>query len=376
MNHSIPNNTTCIHNCPAKSHSVGGVEYLEMFVYDKGHKLHTRPWSKPSDTHAYIIPTSCHPIHVLENIPFSIASRITKNTSEDDQYTISKSEYTKHLENRGYHSDLVSSSFKRAEDKFRSEHPTQLDKVEKKCIPCVVDYNPGLPNVSAIINKYKHVLDLDKSLPFKSEDILVSYRRAKTIKDVLVSSRLASSIGDDRGCTSCKKGCTVCKNFLVSTKTFRSHQNDQQFYIKGHVDCDSSNVIYLINIKHCNVSYVGYTTTPMKSRWANTKSHIRKLVKNCEVCIHMIECTKHNLDRSTLTSFNATLKDELELIIIEQVRVDLNADTATRERLCQIREGVWQTRLRTLVRYGGLNVIDDRQRAQEKLFNSKNKQRK
>ena len=90
----------------------------------------------------------------------------------------------------------------------------------------------------------------------------------------------------------------------------------------------------------------------------------------------LVECTKHNLDRSTLTSFNATLKDELELIIIEQVRVDLNADTATRERLCQIREGVWQTRLRTLVRYGGLNVIDDRQRAQEKLFNSKNKQRK
>ena len=57
MNHSIPNNTTCIHNCPAKSHSVGGVEYLEMFVYDKGHKLHTRPWSKPSDTHIHLYDT-------------------------------------------------------------------------------------------------------------------------------------------------------------------------------------------------------------------------------------------------------------------------------------------------------------------------------
>ena len=66
----------------------------------------------------------------------------------------------------------------------------------------------------------------------------------------------------------------------------------------------------------------------------------------------------------------------MELIIIEQVRVAPTADTATKQKLCQIREGVWQTRLRTLVRYGGLNVIDDRQRAQEKLFNSKNKQKK
>ena len=272
----------------------------------------------------------------------------------------SKAEYIKYLEARGYHSDLVLSSFAKAELQYRSASPQIKPKASKRIIPLVVDYNPGLPNCNTIIQKYKHILDLDTSVPFNSKDVVVSYRKAKTIKDLLVSSRLKARDNEAKTgrCGPCKKKCTLCKNFLVLSNKFTSHHTKQNFNILQNIDCDSDCVIYLINIKKCNVSYVGYTTTTMKIRWANTKSHIKKFIQFCEVSTHMIKCEAHKgIDRSSTAAYDRTLKEELEVFIIEQVRVPPCSTTEKKEQLCESREGHWQTMLRTLTRYGGLKGV-------------------
>ena len=253
----------------------------------------------------------------------------------------------------------MESSFDKAELKFRSENPPQNPKTNKKCIPLVVDFNPGLPDCNKIINKHKHILDLDLSLPFNSDNLLTSYRKAKTVKDLLVSSRLRpiedSRDGVEGKCSPCENKCTVCKTFLVETNKFTSHHTSQTFYINQKVNCNSENVIYLINIKKCKLSYIGYTTTAMKSRWSTTKSHIRKGVENCEICTHIINCKAHDsiIRYPSIKTYDETLKNEVELIIIEQVRVPPGSSTEVKEKLCQVREGYWQTRLRTMTRYGG-----------------------
>ena len=68
------------------THSPEGVEFLDLFVYVTDNFIHTKLFSKKSDTHCYLIPTSCHKDHVVRNIPFGVARRVRQNNSEDTNF--------------------------------------------------------------------------------------------------------------------------------------------------------------------------------------------------------------------------------------------------------------------------------------------------
>ena len=42
-----------------------------------------RMYSKPTDTHQYLHPTSCHSPHITKNLPSSVISRIRRNCSDN-----------------------------------------------------------------------------------------------------------------------------------------------------------------------------------------------------------------------------------------------------------------------------------------------------
>ena len=102
------------------------------------------------------------------------------------------------------------------------------------------------------------------------------YRRAKTLRDLLIHSKLpvlgeeitkeTRIIGDYQPC---KKKCVLCKNYLIKTDYAYSHQTETRFKIKSVIDCLTRNVIYLINDNICKISSVGYTADNMKTRFAN-----------------------------------------------------------------------------------------------------------
>ena len=57
------------------------IEYLDVVVSVTGQKITTAMYSKPSDTHAYLLPTSNHPTHICKNIPNGVMKRVTRNCS-------------------------------------------------------------------------------------------------------------------------------------------------------------------------------------------------------------------------------------------------------------------------------------------------------
>ena len=83
-------------------HSTQGVEYLDTYIYDVDGELKTKLYSKPSDTHAYLPPTSCHPYHILKNNPDQVARRVRKLSNCDIEYNKARKEYSQHLKIRGY----------------------------------------------------------------------------------------------------------------------------------------------------------------------------------------------------------------------------------------------------------------------------------
>ena len=127
------------------------------------------------------------------------------------------------------------------------------------------------------------------------------------------------------------------------------------------VDCDTENVIYIINYITCGISSIGCTAESMKVRFRNHKSHIKYARRTCEVSIHFSENQGvHVFDKSTPKSYDNTLKGQLEVIIIEKVDVSgVGTDTQSRLKQCKKREYYWQNQLKTPRQYGGMNVREE-----------------
>jgi len=371
-------------------YSTDGVEFLDTYVYAVGDVIHTKLYSKPSDTHCYLIPTSCHRNHVLKNIPYGVARRVRQNNSEDTNFLEQREVYTGYLMNRGYHPSIINDAFDKFSDlTYRKNLYALKDKDDTTTclIPMVMDQNPALPNMGSIIHKYKHLLNLDPRLKklVRADSVFVSHRKNQTIGGMLVHNKYraggtarrekeqentvnqipeadpasmpAPQGVDNAGCHACGK-CYVCKQkFLSPCSEFSSHHSQQVFPINKYITCQSTNLIYLMECNTCNQSYVGYTTSNLPKRFSNHKSHIKKGIRSCRLVNHFLDID-HALDFSTTASFNSSLSAHLSVIIVDALEFDPEINKLDREKAMEAREGYYQTQLKTLERYGGMNSLD------------------
>ena len=252
-------------------------------------------------------------------------------------------------------------AFSKAEAKNRQslyqikDSSTKESDSNSRVTPLVTEFNPGLPNIGKILNTHKHILKLDPNLckAINPEVIFASFMGAPTIHDMLVHSRLSgitecqNQDGPDNfdnetigGCNKCKKKCDLCKNFLKTTKTVYSFHTNSVFTINQLLDCDSMNLIYIINDLICKISSVGCTADSMKVRFRNHKSHIKCGYRNCEVAAHFADNrVMHHLDTSSCKSYTTSLKGHIEVILIEQVDVSgVAQDSKSRLKECKKRE--------------------------------------
>ena len=238
-----------------------------------------------------------------------------------------------------------------------------------------------------------------KTIP--PEKIFVSYRGNKTIKELLVPSRMrgdnnkvnmpplvplgtennsssvsntgisignnipreepvappSKNINEEIGCYHCEPKCKACLQFLCCTKTAKSYHSDYIVNISSRITCDTPGVCYLINDKICRRSSVGSTLYEFKTRWRNHKSHIRKDRKTCEISKHF-NSEFHNLIKEPLAEFDTDLSKQLEVILIEAVDFSSSVDQSDKIRILKQRESYWQQQLNTFECFGGLNKRD------------------
>ena len=98
----------------------------------------------------------------------------------------------------------------------------------------------------------------------------------------------------------------------------------------------------------------------MKTRFSNTKSHFKKKRDSCEIVKHLIEREHIDVDTSSIKTFDSTLCKYIKVTLIEKVKVEKNDSKSQKEAKCEEREGYWQTQLKTLHIFGGLNKRDNR----------------
>ena len=370
-------------------YSKESVEYLDCKVYKNNNKLQTTLYSKPSDTHAYLVPTSCHPTHIVRNIPYGVAIRCKRICSEASEFEKHTVQFMNFFESRGYNRDFIQKEFQRANLKSRESLldmdididvniPDTVDNVNNvdaenifvdnfntsRNFPLVVDYNPKLPNISEILNKYKYILDLDPELKnvINRDKIFGSFRKCKTLGDILICSRypkIRHSIADYKGSVSCSR-CTLCKNYLCATNVIKSPHTSTEYKIQSTVTCLDDYVVYFILDKLCQKGYVGRTENNLRSRWSTHKNHIKIGYTKCKVATHWKLCPEVHPIIDTNSNIDDSLPSHISITLIDKV-VKEPWDTADTlfTKLCK-KEQYWQNQLNTLTSAGGLNVRDER----------------
>ena len=83
---------------------------------------------------------------------------------------------------------------------------------------------------------------------------MLAFRKPKSLKDYLVRAKVQNQRIKAEGSRSCGSlVCQICKDesFLKFGSKFRSNVTGKTYDIHYNLDCNSSNVVYLISCKSC-----------------------------------------------------------------------------------------------------------------------------
>ena len=260
----------------------------------------------------------------------------------------------------------MNKKFEEAEKKERKEllENNSQKSAEKRIYPLVVEYNPKLPPIKSIITTNLNILYTNQEMKklFPEDSLFPAFKRAKNLKNKLAPSiygRNKVIPNDDNTTGSDERNCDLCR-YVINAKQVKNKQTGETLRINHNLNCNSKNVIYLINDKICKKHSIG-SALDMKKRFRNHKSHIKNHRETCNLVRHWWEVENHKSTHSgemSQKSFSHELQKELELILVDKLTV--NDNDSEKEILTKLHklEGEWQVKMHTFHPYG-LNIREE-----------------
>lgn len=133
--------------------SQDNIQFLDIEITQYNTQLETNVYSKPTDSHAYLLPTPCYPKHTSASIPYNQALRVIRNCSTDYATTFHLNELQTHFSNRGYDASIANQQIQRAKQTPRNELLAYKPKKKNKRIPLIVTYSPIFASLPKKITK-------------------------------------------------------------------------------------------------------------------------------------------------------------------------------------------------------------------------------
>ena len=210
--------------------------------------IQTDVYTKPTDNHLYLQRKSAHPDHCIKAIPFGVATRLRRNCSTEEDFDKRSNEYQKYLTRRGYHpNNVIHKQFNKAKSISREELLQHTKREKIILFPLVVVFNPRLPDIGKFLKKHFHLIQDSSELQeiFPPRSIIPSFRRPKTIKEILSTKRRQETSGDQspKGCYKCGKKYDFCNNYMHESNTFVSSQTGVKYPIKQNIRCNSQTTL-------------------------------------------------------------------------------------------------------------------------------------
>ena len=126
------------------------MSFLDTTTTVKEGNMTTDLYSKSTDQHQYLSPSSCHPKHCFKSIPFSQAIRVKRICSTVETTKQRPGDLRHHLKRRGYNDKVIESGFSKASEINRNDLLEYKEKKINKLVPLVLTYNPSLEKFQAL----------------------------------------------------------------------------------------------------------------------------------------------------------------------------------------------------------------------------------
>ena len=193
MQHTSPQSEQIEDQCDCQKSD--SVPFLDTSCSIKNGKIILDLYRKPTDRNKYLLPDSCHPYSCHENIPLSLAIRITRICTEIDTREKRYAELKNMLLERDYKEGMIDNAISPARSIPRSE---AIKKVARDTEPTnrrpvfVVSWDPRLPSIPALTQKHWRTMTtqdpyLQEVFP---EPPLIAYKRQKNISDYIIRAKV------------------------------------------------------------------------------------------------------------------------------------------------------------------------------------------
>ena len=292
------------------------IDFLDLTIY-KGEryrstgKLDVKPFFKHTNKFQYLEYNSAHPSNTFKSVVKGEMTRLLRACSSEQIYKEIQRKMHRIFRDRGYPNRLIQDTFHTVQ--FKDRLPL-LDKERDTECPydtfLVTTYTPDL-NVPALRNILKPTEDEKEHVPKPC----LSLKKAKSLRKILVRAKLKNSEdppqasqpitipitpnlqGHSAGCAT--PGCKCCRA-MSRKERVTSSSNMKSFPTPRNTNCNTCNVIYLIECTKCTKGnqYIGQTQRPISQRIAgHRKASYTKT--NLPVYKHFAGSRDHDFERDT-----------------------------------------------------------------------------
>ena len=134
------------------------MNFLDVTVSFAEGVIETDLYVKPTDSHQYLLSSSCHPFYCKKGIPYSQALRLNRICSNNEFFDKRCNDLEKYLLERGYSEKMVRKEILRARAIPRDALLEKVNNQEKQNkITFNITYHPVFWNVRKILEE-SHVM--------------------------------------------------------------------------------------------------------------------------------------------------------------------------------------------------------------------------
>ena len=171
------------------------VAFLDTIVQLRNNQIETDLYSKPTDSHNYLMYDSAHPQRCKDSIPYSQFLRIRRICSNMDDYDKHVICYSVYFLRKGYPIDLLEKAANRARDLNRLEllRPQTGPKTEPDTdnIYLITTYHPHDSSLKDLIYHNWGILGKSQATEeLYNRKLRCGYRRPKNLRDLLVRAKV------------------------------------------------------------------------------------------------------------------------------------------------------------------------------------------
>jgi len=262
-------------------HSTERIPFLDTTVISTQTGFITDLYTKPTDSHSYLLFSSAHPRHVLNSLPYSQYLRIRRICTRIEDFDHHALEMTHNFLQRGYPIDILTDAAIRARKQDRTNllhtqtrtGPSQQGSEDKTYL--ITTHNPTFSSklrTSVEANKAL-LLSSNNTLQLGKIQTIFGFRRNPNLRDILVHSTInyhpdgtpeRHNTGTTNVCTTRK--CRYCPK-LDTTGRITCPTTGRSYTSMINISCKSNNLIYCITCLTCSKQYVGQTKRRLMDRF-------------------------------------------------------------------------------------------------------------